>query len=312
MVIRNGYYGAAGLTLNSSNKYSLRIVTSNGKIYQSDFLAVKNSPPIDSVNYLVQSNGVQINVNTHDPAGKTTYYRWSFVETYMIHAHDESFLELKTVPQDTLVLRPPADQVYTCWPGDTSTSVLLASSANLTKDLISQKEIAFIPLTSEKIADRYSILVKQYALTGDAYNYWQLLKRNTEQLGSIFDAQPSQLPGNIHCISNPTEPVIGYLSAGTVSQQRIYIDSRNLPVLHTIYPVSIDGCYVGMYLFKNPIGPGDTVNDVTTWIYSGRQYPLSTLGGSFLGPVTGYTATDRFCADCTLRGPNKQPAFWTN
>jgi hypothetical protein len=178
--------------------------------------------------------------------------------------------------------------------------------------VIANQQLTSIPITSEKIADRYSILVKQYALTQEAYNYWLLVKTDTEQLGSIFDAQPSELPGNIHCITTPAEPVIGYMGVGAVSQVRIYIDSRHLPILHTIYPVSVDGCYIGTYLFAHTIGPGDVINDVPTWIYSGKQYVLNVIGGAFGGPVQGYTATDRFCADCTLRGPNRQPDFWTN
>jgi len=38
----NGYYSAPGLNLNSSAKYGLKIVTSDGKVYQSDFVPSKN------------------------------------------------------------------------------------------------------------------------------------------------------------------------------------------------------------------------------------------------------------------------------
>src|SRR5580700_11271527 len=34
----NGYYKAPGLNLNPPNKYSLKILTSVGKVYQSDFV----------------------------------------------------------------------------------------------------------------------------------------------------------------------------------------------------------------------------------------------------------------------------------
>jgi hypothetical protein len=40
--------------------------------------------------------------------------------------------------------------------------------------------------------------VYQYALTKDQYDYWTELKKNSEQLGTLFDAQPSQLNSNIH------------------------------------------------------------------------------------------------------------------
>ena len=306
----NGYYAAPALNLSATNTYSLRIATSNGKIYQSDFLQVKNSPPIDSVNYLVQNNVVQVNVNTHDPGNKTIYYRWNYVETYVIHSHYDTQLEVQTVPFDTVVIRPASHQIHICWPSDTSSTIILSSSAKLKQDVISQKEIITIPFSSDKLAYRYSILVKQYALTPDAYNYWQLLKKNTEQLGSIFDAQPSELPGNIHCITTPSEPVIGYLSAGTVSQVRIFIDRNNLPALHSIIPLSIDNCDSLEFLFNRKIGFNQYVNDIPIWIYSGKQYPYKIIGS--IDAPAGYMASDRFCVDCTLRGPNIQPSFWTN
>jgi hypothetical protein len=273
-------------------------------------LPVKNAPPIDSVYYSVGDTSVQVYLNTHDPANKTTYYRWDFTETYIIHAHNESYDELITNPVDTVIPRRPQDDVYTCWATDTSNTVLVGSSAKLRQDVIAQMQLTALGKSSEKIGDRYSILVKQYALTPDAYNYWQLLKRNTEQLGSIFDAQPSELPGNIHCITTPSEPVIGYLSAGAVSQLRIYIDNRNIPGTITKIPESVDGCYIGSFFYKDMEG----INDIPLWIYSGKQYVLGTIPPSPMPGqiILGYTATDRFCADCTLRGTNVKPAFWTN
>jgi hypothetical protein len=49
----------------------------------------------------------------------------------------------------------------------------------------------------------YYIKLSQYALSHDAYLFYQKLKKNTEQLGSIFDAQPSELSSNIHCVTDP-------------------------------------------------------------------------------------------------------------
>jgi hypothetical protein len=75
---------------------------------------------------------------------------------------------------------------------------------------------------------RYSILVKQYALTEDGYHYYQILKKNTESLGSIFDAQPSELTCNFHSLQDPTEIVIGFFSASSVVQKRIFIDKSQV------------------------------------------------------------------------------------
>ncbi len=305
----NGTYSAPALNLSASNKYRLKIVTSDNKTYRSDFVPVKNSPPIDSVYYLVKSNGVQINVDSHDQSNNTRYYRWDFNDTWIIHSAFESYAEVSHFPKDTILYRPDADQIYTCWINGTSNTINLGSTATLSQDVTTNNEISFISSTSEKLGSRYSILVKQYAITKDAFDYWQLLKNNTEQLGSIFDPLPSTTTGNIHCITNPSEPVIGYISAGSYSQKRIFIDNYNLPAWRPITPNA--GCKMDSVYLSNAITKN---NDVAAYIYSGSQIPILALYviKDNHGVIVGYTGSIPSCVDCTLRGTNKQPTFWIN
>jgi hypothetical protein len=304
----NGYYKAPPLNLSSSNQYSLKITTSDGKVYQSDFVPAKNSPPIDSVYYRIKNNGVQIYADTHDPTNNTRYYRWDFNDTYEFHSAYDSYEELSTSPKDTVVARPLADKVYVCWRSDTSSDIILNSSAKLSKDVISGNPVTFIASSSEKIESRYSILVKQYALTADAFNYFQELKKNTEQLGSIFDAQPSELTGNLHCVTNPTELVIGYVTAGSSSETRIYVNNSSLPAWSTISPYA--SCILDTALFCAGRGCD---NQVKEEIYAGYQIPLyPVLASPESDVIMGYAASSPGCVDCTLRGTNKQPSFWTN
>ena len=106
------------------------------------------------------------------------------------------------------------------------------------------------------------------------------------------------------------EPVIGYISAGSVSQMRIYIDNRNIPGAISKPPVSVDQCYVGAFYYRDQEG----INDIPIWIYSGKQFVTQTIPRNVMPGqhIIGYEATDRFCADCTLRGSNKPPSFWVS
>jgi hypothetical protein len=65
--------------------------------------------------------------------------------------------------------------------------------------------------------------VFQYGLTKEAYDYLGKMKKNTEQIGSIFDPQPSYLTGDIQCISDPSEKVIGFISFGVIREKRVFI-----------------------------------------------------------------------------------------
>jgi len=305
----NGYYSGPGLNLNSSAKYGLKIVTSDGKVYQSDFVPSKKSPPIDSVYYRVQSDGVKIYADTHDPSNGTTYYRWDYKETYVIHSAYYSYVYFSQIPFDTVLNRSFANQIYSCWLNNPSSDIILNSSAKLAKDVIANNQITAIASTSEKLRVRYSILVKQYALTADAFHYYEQLRKNTEQLGSIFDPEPSELPGNIHCVTSPLEAVIGYVTAGSSTESRIFIDNGSLPTWQASTPYG--DCIMDTLLFKRS-KRGVIFNEVQLYIYTGIMMPLFPIQRPGSTIILGYTASSPECVDCTLRGSNKQPDFWTN
>jgi hypothetical protein len=309
----NGNYISAGLNLNNAQKYRLRIKTADNNVYLSDFVAVLNSPPIDTIGFAAEGNNLNIYSGTHDATNSAKYFRWDYQETWIIHP--KFFSEFKSNGDTVLGRDLINDNIYTCWRSDTSSTILLGSSAKLAQDVIVANPITSMTSTSEKIGTRYSILLRQYALTGDAYSFWESLKKNTEQLGSIFDAQPSQLVGNIHSITNPSEPVIGYISVGSVSSKRIFIDTHQLPAWVPITPY--DGCIDTALLYKFYEGVQKTlVNQVDLFInYNtpGNHFdvliPIAalTIPG---GTIVGFTAAEPQCVDCTLRGTNKQPVFW--
>lgn len=291
------------LGLPSPSKCRLKIVTSNGKIYLSDFVDVRTTPPIDSVGYTKQSNGIQLYSNAHDPTNNTRYYRWDYTETWLFHAKYES----QYITNGHQIVPRTRDQfTYFCYQSDTSSSIILNSSAKLSKDVIDHNPLVFIPSTSEKIEARYSIFLRQYAITKEAYDFWQNLRKNTEQLGSIFDAQPSEISGNIHCTTNPSEPVIGYLSATNAQTKRIFIDNNELP--RDWLPNYPYQCEEDSLLFCRGVPCKDEVALYLIDINSGN---IAT--GAILDQDTnliGYRSTDRKCVDCTLRGTTRQPDFW--
>jgi len=310
--IAKGSYISPGLNLDNSRTYRLSIKTSTEQ-YLSDFEAVKNAPPVDSVAYTVQSDGVRIFANTHDPNNNTRYYRWDYTETWVFHS---SFQSSWKSNGDTVVMRnQTTDQIYYCYKSDTSSTILLGSSAKLAADVISNAPITSIAPHSDKLTEEYSILLRQYALTGAAYAFWQNLKTNTEKLGGIFDAQPSNISSNIHSVTNPSEPVIGYLSVGAVSNQRIFISSYPFPIFWTPDPYD-DDCLLTSYLLAfYPTGGGGPINQENEFfnINKGAHPPVPIPVQAIVdlaGEVVGHTGAPAECVDCTLRGTNKQPSFW--
>ena len=175
-----------------SGRYSLRIRTSDGKEYASTEVTLLNTPDIDEVSWKRLATGVQVYVNTHDPKNSTRYYRWEYEETWEIVPRHFSYLELvpkipvpqrDPFPYDIIQRRPENEFPRACWQSERSENIIMASSSKLTDDVIHLAPVSHVPNLSWKLDTRYSILVKQFALSAAGFEYWQNMKKNTEGLG---------------------------------------------------------------------------------------------------------------------------------
>jgi hypothetical protein len=298
--IKPGIYAAAPFNLDPAHKYRLSIKTSDAREYLSDYVMVKNSPPIDSVGFTAGPSAMQVYVSSHDATNSTRYYRWDYSETWRFHSWFNS------------TVQELDHQINHCFATDTSTSVLIASTTKLGNDVLSRAPITTVDPVSEKIEEKYSILVKQYALTPDAYAFWENIKKNTQKIGSIFDVLPSQSTTNFHCVTNPGELVVGYLSVGNVSYKRIFITKEQLPATYNpVYPAI---CEIDtVFTFHPPETPWEKV---MTDNYNQHTALYTLVRGLYLPPPnpfggpTAYTYSTVLCVDCTIRGSRTAPAFW--
>ena len=304
-----GTYSYNGLNLPINKTYCLHIITSNGEQYQSAFMANEQTPAIDSVNYTVRGSGVQFNVSTHDNTNNTRYYRWDYDETWSYYSLLNSLLYYKN---DQIFGRLTDSLVNTCYEHPTpSNSIFVATSSHLTEDVINHFPLGYVAASTGKISNIYSLLVKQYAITADAFTYWTLLKQNTEQLGSIFDPQPSSIPGNIQCINNKAEPVIGFISVSTITTKRIFLNGNTLPfpVPYNVPPPTVAECQVDTIL----LAPAFTYNVRLSDIFAaGKNVPVAPV---YYPPgsdnVIGFTYAPPECADCrVLGGTIVKPSYW--
>ena len=299
----NGKYGYPQLALNNNVKYRLHITTADGKEYASDYTPVRHTPPIDSVTWQMEDNGVRLYVNTHDPQNVTKYYQWKYDETWEIHSTYYSSLKYVRDASNritALVYRIPGSHsvdttIHKCWSSLTSTSIILGSSEKLSNDVI-YLPVQFIEPGSEKLSVLYSMNLKQYAMSQDAYLFMQKMKKNTEQVGTLFDAQPSQITGNIKCLSDANEPVVGFVEVTEEQTKRVFIYNNQVPGWGFSMP-----CIE--YVINN------TVDDMNK--YGSDYYPTIPKTLTPFGAIQDfYAANMESCVDCTTRGVNRKPAFW--
>jgi hypothetical protein len=288
-----GTYASDNLALNPAKRYRLHLTTGAGKEYASDYVPVKTTPPIDTVAWTTNAAGLNLTVSAHDATRATQYYRWEYDETWEI-----------TSPYSPAVVYTggqirPITTLYptTCWSTSHSTTVQLSKTTALTQDVVTNYPLRQLPGTAFQLFRKYSILVQQHALTKEEYDYWELLRKNTESIGTLFDPQPSQLTGNVHGLSAGFETALGYIGAHSLAQKRIFISRAQLPP--TLRPLTgYESCL-----------PPDTVRrgDENSF---GFNHLLPIYAVYRAGSLLGYTASTPDCIDCRLRGTAVRPSFW--
>lgn len=305
----SGTYTSASLNLNPTLTYQLRLTTSAGREYASDLSPVKTAPPIDQVHWRHENDGVQLYADAHDAGRNTTYYRWKYQETWQFTSAYQSRYQYNSASKQ---IEPRKDDIYHCWQMMLASPILQTSTARLSQDMVTDFPLVFLPANSEKISVKYSILVQQLAQSKEEYDYWETLKKNTESLGSINDPLPTQLTGNVHCLSDANESVLGFVGVHSVSEQRIFIAHADVPQLafliaQTPYPAC-------QRLRENRGGPdapppGGTYYFDTPAFYQVFATSCDTAGCSYLTAKYYYGAKAE-CVDCRLRGTNVRPSFW--
>jgi len=297
--IGNGVYSSIDtLNLNPQLQYRLRITTNTDR-YLSDLVPYKTTPPIDSLSWKQDATGqVTIYVTTHNSADTAGYYRWNFTQIFEHHAGEEAILyyDRDTTIPGVVLPRTPAMMTYQCWTTSNSTNIVIANSTKLASDVIYEQPVKSIPADDIQLSVLYTILLRQYSITPDAYTFLSLMQQNTESLGSIFDAQPSQITGNIHSLTNTAEKVIGYVSAGTVQQSRLWISRYQVRNAYS------DAC---------PVKDSVVGNDSAT-LYD--DFYLGAFAPLYAGPCMGcWEMNYKDCQDCREQGGVLQkPAIWPN
>lgn len=287
-----GLYGAI-LNPEPGEQYRLKVTTPNGTHIESDWVEALDVPDIDALYYEVSGGDVEIFVDTESDLS-TAYYRWTYTETWQYTSRFPTNLKWDG---KAVVSRLPGEKIWKCYKTVESSEIVIGSTADLARDKVKRQLIREVdPMGSNRLHNVYSILVQQQRISRGAFEFWRLLKNNTEGLGSIFDAQPSRLPTNFHTV-NSNEPVIGYLSAGKRTEKRLYIERSKLPFTEYYDP------YVNCRLDTVPYGmfppPLSEIFGDSTLI------PVIRLGGN------SYLASARLCVDCRVKGgTTTQPAYW--
>ena len=285
--------------------YTLEITTRDGKNYSSDASGFRGTTSIESIYGVLSQNqegvlGIDIRINSSGSQGNMGYYRYEYIETYKILSRYFRYREAIVNSDGEVKVVDKTIQDNTCFNSSESNEILLSNSTSLNQDRVDGNFLRFIRQDNPIFANRYSILVKQYGISREAFSFYQSLKELSESESLFSQIQPGFLAGNIVSLNDPGEYVLGFFSVASVTERRVflnYLDFYN-PVEHQ-RPHFADPCH--LETFRTP---AETL--IIKDYAQSEQYRLYSYD-----PASGeYIFVDAPCIDCTLLGTNVVPEFW--
>ncbi|WP_303312457.1 DUF4249 domain-containing protein [Hymenobacter sp. BT730] len=299
--VKSGTYVSDSLVLDPTKKYRLFFRTRDVRLqlkgqYASSYETVKTSPPIDALTWKVVPRGLELYANTHDETGQSIYYRWDYTETWEFTSLAESIIQYV---DHQMVKR--TEDIYHCWQTVNSPSIRLTSTKRLAQDQVKEFPLIEFVEGDTRLRYKYSVLVRQYTMSAEEYQYWETLKKNTETIGSLFDPLPSQSLGNIRNLNKPTEPVLGYVGVGSMTQKRIFISYDELPRWQ--FTTGYESCGIPDTLLPLKGVPYQDVVDDRFASQSSQPIRKDYDSGYYL-----YSSKE--CVDCRERGTTVRPSFW--
>ncbi len=310
--------------------YSLKIKTSDGKSYGSETVSVPNAVPIGNIEARRSMNGegeegVGILLDNTSNASMPTYFRYEYDETYKVIAPRWNPFEFEVVHYiacDTLPYevdtKVRTEEQRICYGNRTSNRIIQTATVDLNSNQIEDFEILFIDRTNYILSHRYSIKVRQYSQTPDAYTFYQRLEDFSSSENIFSQVQPGFFQGNVFSETNEDEKVLGFFEVASVSEQRIFFDYDELFANEPLppYPVNCETARnpplysQGYHCADFRVCDGDCDSPLIEGILAGVIVYLAeneTPTGDTPGP---YFVLPSPCGDCTKLGSNIVPDFW--
>jgi len=289
--------------LNQGTYYWVEVTTPDGKQYKSDSETLVPCPPIESIYYEEKKEdtenpdkpiyGIQFYVNTDATGYGSRNFLWSMTETWEYHS---AYMVSDYYDGEIHFMYEYFDSLYYCWSSANIYDIFTFTTENLTSARVTRCPLNFVTNQTNRLSVKYSLLVSQYSISDNAYNYWNTLQHQSQGTGGFYETQPASITGNIHCTSHPDETVLGYFMVASVTQKRVFVPRNYDFVVYT------PAC--GLYDL-NTAGLNELLKG-----YRKRDYPIFLVNLS-LTEAGPWDFADQYCFDCRKQGGTlTKPDFW--
>ena len=276
--------------------YKIRVITSEGRVYESDYEMLNAGVEVDSVYYEIEDkvdeltgeaySGLQFYLDIKAEESASRYFRWRIDETYEY----ESFAPISYYYLDeTHTPIYPSDpwEVFTCWRQAEISGLFQSSTMTLTQNEKKRIYLNYVSARTERLRIKYSLNVRQYTLGEDAYEYFEQNRLATEESQGLYTRQPRQPITNFVNTEDADERVLGYFWVSTMTSKRIFV-----PVIEELEVPAEECAYWEYNAMEDGEGP----------------FPIYLYDDRANGKLY---VSSRDCFDCTRRGgTNVKPDYW--
>lgn len=291
--------------------YRLEISTNDGGLYRSSNVEM---PPVVPIGELFadrvienseNKDGVEVLVNTEDPLGNAKYFRYEFEETYKVvvphpSPYSVEITDYVPFPESYTVVLTPRTPEEVCYTTEYSTGIIQTSTTTLNQNKVFRYPIKYISKNDPKFRERYSILVRQYVQSVEAFTFNKILKDLGDSESLLSQGQPGYPVGNITSNLNADEKVIGFFEVSSVSSRRIFFNYEDFGFTKPPY---FQECEVYTLDYRKNNDPNEREVLRTSILYYGYQ----VISGSSNGI---YKIVEPECSVCSYFSSNVKPDFW--
>ncbi|GAB5400203.1 MAG: hypothetical protein Aureis2KO_17880 [Aureisphaera sp.] len=322
------YLSVAPFAAQPNTNYTLNIATQNGEQYMSEPRRLTPPSVFQDLYAERETNEsgapvLSIFVDSDDPTGNVNHYRYQFEETYKIVAPKYNDLELVIANPifafcDVEFIPKKVDKEI-CYNTVRNKEILQVSTDDVSTNTVSRFKVRQIASDDYIIGQRYSIEVKQYTQSSDAFFYFDRLLEFQETPNTFSQVQPGYLAGNIEA-ANTELPVIGFFDVSSVSTRRIYVNYVDyFPDVEIPSQVRFCDLFAPLHYDKYSFPFEEDCGELILRVLPREKYLFFQINldqqfydkPPFFFPLDGpYDLVPKECGDCTLFGTTEVPDFW--
>ncbi|PRY86181.1 DUF4249 domain-containing protein [Mongoliibacter ruber] len=237
--------------------YNLEIITQDKKRYISRPELVKEVPKLDSVTYravrtpgtdrLNDEYGVEVLGHFQDPEGEENFYFWRTLESNFVLVSEPDLGH--SGPPGMPTCPPCCERI--CYHTDLPKPGNIFTIADTDFDgLFQSRVIAYVFDNGTRFKDTYRLELQHMSVSQETQLYLQLVDQQLRLTGSVFDPPPANIRGNMICLDDPDELVLGQFFAADVEAVQLYIQRDKLEFYKTPQSLILSCCI--HYLYQDP------------------------------------------------------------